>query len=326
MTRPSSTPGVQTQRTAELTAKALAKLAEDRRLERTTLQDVRLTDRQVQDLIAFSANAYGSVRQGSCLSRAVAANARRSRSRRAAPRRPFRNPKGNSMKYPWPSLWHRVTESLVKRPRVPASPRPRVSVSLCLLLLCCLALLSGCSAKVTPTPAPTATIAAKPAAPSGTADPGQLAAPRDREELLKAVPALGEREARFAAALASDQTILTLENGLDDKQQKAQKLAVADAQFQAFARDPETNQPVRSEIMIVRPALPADLTDATAAACAKGDLLPGRDVQLQRQRHGRRAGGHRQRGHGRSDVQPGCSAGASRLSGGPGRPDRDQLA
>ena len=46
-------PGVQTQRTAELTAKALAKLAEDRRLERTTLQDVRLTDRQVQDLIAF---------------------------------------------------------------------------------------------------------------------------------------------------------------------------------------------------------------------------------------------------------------------------------
>jgi cytochrome c peroxidase len=46
-------PGVQTQRTAELTARALAKLAEDRRLERTTLQDVRLTDRQVQDLIAF---------------------------------------------------------------------------------------------------------------------------------------------------------------------------------------------------------------------------------------------------------------------------------
>ena len=76
---------------------------------------------------------------------------------------------------------------------------------------------------------------------------------------------------RVSAALASDQTILTLENGLDDKQQKAQKLAVADAQFQAFARDPETNQPVRSEIMIVRPALPADLTDATAAACGKGD-------------------------------------------------------
>ena len=46
-------PGVQTQRTAELTAKALAKLTEDRRLERTTLQDVRLTDRQLQDLIAF---------------------------------------------------------------------------------------------------------------------------------------------------------------------------------------------------------------------------------------------------------------------------------
>ena len=102
-------------------------------------------------------------------------------------------------------------------------------------------------------------------------DPGQLAAPLSRAELLKAVPALAEREARFAAALASDQPILTLASGLDEKQQRAQKLAVADAQFQSFARDPETNQPVRSEIMIVRPALPADLTDATAAACGKGD-------------------------------------------------------
>ena len=166
------------------------------------------------------------------------------------------------MKHSWPLYSHFV----------PASPRPRVPVSPCLLFLCCLALFSGCSAKATPTPALTPTLVTTPSAPApaGTADPGQLAAPSDREELLKAVPALAEREARFAAALASDQTILILENGLDDKQQKAQKLAVADAQFQAFARDPETNQPVRSEIMIVRPALPADLTDATAAACAKG--------------------------------------------------------
>ena len=44
---------VQTQRTAEYTAKALAKLQEDRQQERTTLQDVKLTDRQVQDLVAF---------------------------------------------------------------------------------------------------------------------------------------------------------------------------------------------------------------------------------------------------------------------------------
>ena len=48
-------PGTQTMRTAEYTAAALAKLAEDRRLERTTLQDVALSDGQVADLLAFLA-------------------------------------------------------------------------------------------------------------------------------------------------------------------------------------------------------------------------------------------------------------------------------
>lgn len=46
-------PAVQTSRTAEYTARALAKLEEDRRLGRTPLRDVDLTDRQVQDLVAF---------------------------------------------------------------------------------------------------------------------------------------------------------------------------------------------------------------------------------------------------------------------------------
>jgi hypothetical protein len=105
--------------------------------------------------------------------------------------------------------------------------------------------------------------------PSGTQDPGRLAQPQPREELLRAVPALAEREARFAAALASDQPILTLDSGLDERQQAAQALAVADPQVQALARDPGTGQPVRSEIMIVRPALPADLTDATEPKCGR---------------------------------------------------------
>ena len=61
-------PGVQTQRTTELTAKALAKLAEDRRQERTTLQDVSLTDRQVQDMIAFLRTLTDScVKDPACL-------------------------------------------------------------------------------------------------------------------------------------------------------------------------------------------------------------------------------------------------------------------
>ena len=61
-------PGVQTQRTTELTAKALAKLTEDRRQERTTLQDVSLTDRQVQDMIAFLRTLTDScVKDPACL-------------------------------------------------------------------------------------------------------------------------------------------------------------------------------------------------------------------------------------------------------------------
>jgi cytochrome c peroxidase len=46
-------PPAQTGRTVEYTAKALAKLAEDRRNDRTTLVDLSLGDRQVADIIAF---------------------------------------------------------------------------------------------------------------------------------------------------------------------------------------------------------------------------------------------------------------------------------
>lgn len=145
---------------------------------------------------------------------------------------------------------------------------------LCLVMACAAVLLAGCGARQTPTPSPSPSPApiATPAAPRpvGTPDPGRLAAPPDRAALLAAVPALAEREARFAAALASDQPILTLQSGLDRNQQRAQELAVADPLFQSFARDPQTGQPVRSEIMMVRPALPADLTDATASACPQG--------------------------------------------------------
>jgi hypothetical protein len=150
--------------------------------------------------------------------------------------------------------------------RLAPSCRRRAAGAAALLLL---TLLASCAARPSPTPAPTATAPIAVVTPSGTQDPGRLATPRPREELLEAVPALAEREARFASALASDQPILTLESGLDDRQRAAQDLVVADPQFQSLARDPNTNQPVRSEIMIVRPALPTDLTTTTASRCAR---------------------------------------------------------
>ncbi|MCU0507515.1 MAG: cytochrome-c peroxidase [Anaerolineae bacterium] len=63
-------PPAQTARTAEYTAKALAKLEEDRRSDRTTLQDVKLSDRQVDELIAFlRALTDPCVKDPACLAR-----------------------------------------------------------------------------------------------------------------------------------------------------------------------------------------------------------------------------------------------------------------
>lgn len=131
-----------------------------------------------------------------------------------------------------------------------------------ILWLCAALLLAGCASTATPSPAPTAVPTAARPQPAATEEPGTLARPLSREALLAAVPALAERAARFEAALASDQPILLFASG-DEQQQRAQEIAVADPDMQYFARDPQTGGPLRSEIMIVRPVLPSDLTDAT---------------------------------------------------------------
>ena len=197
---------------------------------------------------------------------------------------------------------------------------------LMLLLFLSLLLVAGCTLAATPTLPPIATPASAPTRPVAPtpAEPGVLAAPLSREEMLSLVPALAEREARFQAALASDQPILLFQ-GVDEKQQKAQELAVASTDLQYFATDSQTGQPLRSEIMNVRPALPSDLTEATAScgqqACyrvemynyatnatviaivdvSKGTVL---DVAFQ------------------PDTQPEIPDGTGR----PGRTDRDQVA
>jgi hypothetical protein len=123
-------------------------------------------------------------------------------------------------------------------------------------------LLAGCASTATPSPAPTAAPTAARPQLQATEEPGTLARPLTREEMLAAVPAMAEREARFQEALASDQPILFFAAG-DEQQQRAQEIAVADPDVQYFARDSQTGEPLRSEIMIVRPVLPSDLTEAT---------------------------------------------------------------
>jgi hypothetical protein len=122
--------------------------------------------------------------------------------------------------------------------------------------------LAACASTATPSPAPTATPAASRPQPPATEEPGTLARPLSREEMLARVPALAEREARVREALASDQPILLFPSG-DERQQRAQEIAVASPDVQYFARDAATGEPLRSEIMIVRPTLPSDLTEAT---------------------------------------------------------------
>jgi hypothetical protein len=142
------------------------------------------------------------------------------------------------------------------------------------LCLCTTVLLSGC-ARPTGAPAPTGTPPAPTAA--GTADPGVLASPLDPAALRKAVPALAEREARFTAALASNQPIVLFTGDLNEQARRAEDVAVTSARFQYFARDPDSGQALRSEIMTVRPALPADLAGPSATcptdACYRVEMF-----------------------------------------------------
>lgn len=138
-------------------------------------------------------------------------------------------------------------------------------------LVACAVLLMACR----PQPAPTPTLPPSPTprplftpSPLATPDPGRLAEPGSREALLAAVPALAERERRFAEALASDQPVLLYGGELDAQQQQAQAIAVADPTVRSFVFDRLTGAPLRSEVMMVRPALPSDLSGEAAQRCA----------------------------------------------------------
>ncbi|MEZ4832000.1 MAG: hypothetical protein R2873_08355 [Caldilineaceae bacterium] len=143
-----------------------------------------------------------------------------------------------------------------------------------LAVLCMAMLLSACGGEDEPTPAPPATQPPPPTiAPTQTPTPTPtfeapvLAPTPDRAAQIEQIPALVDRFAAVDAALALDPPILALTDGLDDDARRAQDLAIADADFQQFVRDPNSGAPLRNEIFSVYPMRDSDITDATAA-CA----------------------------------------------------------
>ncbi|MFN8424004.1 MAG: hypothetical protein U0470_11725 [Anaerolineae bacterium] len=102
--------------------------------------------------------------------------------------------------------------------------------------------------------------------------PSSLAPDRPVESWRSLVPALATREAVWRSVLtagdASTPSILPLSDGLDASQRAAQTIALADARVAAAAVDAASGARLRAEVMQVRPAVPGDLTDATAACRA----------------------------------------------------------
>lgn len=107
-------------------------------------------------------------------------------------------------------------------------------------------------------------------APQLGGQPGVLATPRPAAEVIQVVPALATHEAQMQAALAANPPVLTLEDELvSDEARLAQELALQDPTFVEYTRDSSTGEPLRNEIMSVRPALPGDLSEETAAQCSQ---------------------------------------------------------
>lgn len=123
----------------------------------------------------------------------------------------------------------------------------------CLLLVACQSVPAGpvsITASV-PTPEPTPD------------DPGLLA-PRAAPDLAN-LPLLAAHLERVETALRGPVPIVRLREGLDDEQNLAQTLAIADPRFRQFSYDPQTRQPMRSEIFGVYPLRESDITSLTAA-------------------------------------------------------------
>lgn len=115
--------------------------------------------------------------------------------------------------------------------------------------------------------------------PAGQAGPAPTPPPLASAVILgdgrpSELPAVAERRARLAAALAAPPYILQRE-GLTGAQAAAQAAALADERVQAAARTPD-GQRLRAEVMAVGEASAGDVPAALAQACR-----PGRCVRVQ---------------------------------------------
>ena len=101
--------------------------------------------------------------------------------------------------------------------------------------------------------------------PTATLPPDLLATPLDPEQLAQQIPALASRQVEIAAALQSTPPVLLL-TGLEGEAAQVQTSALENSDFLAYAYDATTGVPLRNEIMVVRPALPSDLTNIPCPA------------------------------------------------------------
>jgi hypothetical protein len=100
--------------------------------------------------------------------------------------------------------------------------------------------------------------------PEPTPDDPGLLAPRAAPDLAN-LPLLAAHLEQVETALRGPVPIVRLREGLDDEQNLAQTLAIADPRFRQFSYDPQTRQPMRSEIFGVYPLRESDITSLTAA-------------------------------------------------------------
>lgn len=112
-------------------------------------------------------------------------------------------------------------------------------------ILLCLMALAACQngAEVEPTPTKPISV---------------LATPQNAAVMAQQIPALAARQEALAAALQTEPPVLLLA-GLADEAARAQTIALQNSDFLAYTHDTATGEPLRNEMMVVRPALPSDL-------------------------------------------------------------------
>ena len=136
----------------------------------------------------------------------------------------------------------------------------RADVKRFIPLFCLLVVVLAACAAPAPVAQPAAQATSGPATAKGQ---GELAVPND---LATALPTLAVRASAIETALKANPPVLKLsDDGLDAQQKQAQDIALANANFLQYVRNPQTGDALRNEIMGVTAARESDITQATEA-------------------------------------------------------------